>query len=185
MNKFLHGFASEILKLAADRRAELAGSYNVKLFGNWTDQELVALHAVLDRLPPRLVRDNSALRSIGRAPKIVNAPPHAPGHSMYKPNIQKHGKYRGSLVIFDKGVYDRRGKLDPELFGKSVLHELSHSFHIDIPETFGRPPYITEYAAHSPKEDWAESFAEFFLHPEILQRKAPAKAKAIASFLGG
>lgn len=178
MTPFFHGLRDEILKLASDR-------FGVKLIGEWTSQEKAALSAILEQLPEKLVRGNGNLRAIARAPKVQNAPPDAPGHSMYRPNNAKQGKYRGTLVIFDKGVYDRHGKLDAELFGKSVLHELSHSFSVKIPSVFGRPPYITEYAAQSNKEDWAESFAEFFLHPEALKSKAPEKSEAIAKFLGG
>lgn len=185
MSAFFHGFASEIIKLALDQKRQLERTFRLRILGNWTGEELTALQDVLSELPPRLVRDNVALRAIGRAPKLINGPPDAPGHSMYKPDHPKHGKHRGTLVIFDKGIYDRKGNLDPMLFGKSVLHELSHSFQDTIPEGFGRPPFITRYAADSAKEDWAESFAEFFLHRETLQRKAPAKAKAVAAFLGG
>jgi hypothetical protein len=97
---------------------------------------------------------------------------------MYKPS---NG---GMLVIFDKGIYDSNHKLDPVLFAKSVLHEISHTVDDNIPNVFGRPPYITDYAAQSQKEDWAESFAEYFLHPEILREKAPRKFKAIKTFIG-
>jgi hypothetical protein len=187
MSQFFHGFIDEILKLSADADAKgkLSAKYNVELLGNWYDEELHELNNVLSKLPDKLVRNNGNLLSVGRAPKILNAPPSAPGHSMYKPNVQKHGKSRGSLVIFDKGVYDRQGNLDSKLFGKSILHELSHSFDVRIPEVFGKPPFITDYACRSPEEDWAESFAEHFLNQEILKNRAPAKAKAIALFLGG
>ncbi|MHC4644902.1 MAG: hypothetical protein ACYTBJ_05340 [Planctomycetota bacterium] len=180
MSWFFHGFSDELLKLAFEQ-----GKYGIKIFGNWHKEELNALYAILTKLPKRLVRGNRALRAVGRAPKLINGPPHAPGHSMYKPDKPEHGKYRGTLVIFDKGVYDASGKIDPVLFGKSVLHELSHSFDDNVPDVFGRPPFITEYAGTSAKEDWAESFAEYFLHPGLLKRKTPEKSRAIAAFVGG
>lgn len=184
----MHGFyglADSILKVASNRKKATQQVYGVKLLGNWSSEELDALHAVLRQLPPRLVRDNPNLLAIGRAPKLIGGPPHAPGHSMYKPNHPKHGRYKGTLVIFDKGVYDPRGKLDPILFGKSVLHELSHSFEGKIPKAFGNPPFITRYAARTPSEDWAESFAEYFVNRKAMQKKCPEKVDAITEFLGG
>jgi hypothetical protein len=180
-----YGLADSILKVASNRKKATQQVYGVKMLGNWSSDELNALHAVLRQLPSRLVRDNPNLLAIGRAPKLINGPPHAPGHSMYKPNHPKHGKYKGTLVIFDKGVYDSRGKLDPILFGKSVLHELSHSFETNVPNVFGKPPFITRYAARTPNEDWAETFAEYFLDRDALKKKAPEKEKAITDFLGG
>lgn len=166
---FFHGFMDEFLKLAVTRPI---------IKGSWTPQEMGELNRVLSRLPPSLVSSNPKLSYIVRAKILINAPPGAPGHSMYKPS---NG---GTLVIFDKGIYDSKHKLDPELFAKSVLHELSHTVNRPIPGVFGKPPYITEYAGKSKKEDWAESFAEYFLHPDILNKQAPDKYRAIKTFIG-
>ena len=176
MNPILAGFSDEILKLAS-----VLSRHGVRLKGRWSEAEASLLDTILGALPRRLVRGNKNLKSIGRAKKLIGGPPGAPGHSMYKPVKGKHG---GTLVIFDKGVYDLHGKIDAVLFGKSVLHELSHSFDDNLPIAFGKPPFITEYAATSPKEDWAESFAEFYLHPKLLKRKAPRKYEAIDIFTG-
>jgi len=180
MRPFVHGFVDEFMKFASDSRSSVERKHGIRVLGSWTEPELDALGDTLGRLPPRLVRDNGAFKKVVRVPKLLNGPPSAPGHSMYR----RHGKYKGTLVVFDKGVYDRSGKLDKVLFGKSVLHELSHSFDENPSGPFGEPPFITDYASTSAKEDWAESFAEYFLHRTILRKKAPAKAAAIASFLG-
>lgn len=185
MEPFFYGFADELIKMSTDAKSALEETYGIKLVGSWKPQELNELHKILFKLPPALVRDNPKLRVIGRAAKLINGPPNAPGHSMYKPDHPKHGQHRATLVVFDKGVYDSGGRLDPTIFGKSILHELSHSFDKDLPEAFGRPPFITGYAAASPKEDWAESFAEYFLRRELLEKKSPQKAHAISEFIGG
>lgn len=169
---------------ALSAKGEVESKYNISLVGDWTPKEILELHKVLRQLPDALVRDNSNLLSIGRDDRIVNAPDWAPGHSMYKSNHPKFGKYRGTLVVFDKGVYDSSGKFDKVQFGKSVLHDLTHSFGIvDFDPVFGKPPFITDYAKREPKEDFAESFAEYFLHPGLLQKRTPKKYDAIERFL--
>lgn len=179
---FLDGIGKEATILSA--KGEVEKKYNISLLGKWTPKEILELHRVLRQLPDVLVRNNSNLLSIGREHKIINAPSWAPGHSMYKPNHPKFGKHRGTLVIFDKGVYDNSGKFDRVQFGKSILHDLSHSFGItDFGSIFGKPPFITEYAKREPKEDFAESFAEYFLHPNLLKERTPKKFEAIRAFL--
>ena len=174
MQPIFLGFLDELVKLSRPK---------VRLIGKWTSAEHALLKSILDLLPSVLVHENKNLRAIARAPKLTNGPPDAPGHSMYTPNHPSNGASRGVLVLFDKGVYDSSGTLDPVLMGKSVLHELSHSLNVDLPQIFGRPPYITEYASRDASEDWAESFAEFFLHPKILRKRAPEKYRAIAKFV--
>lgn len=168
------------VKTAGDLKGKISTKYNVKLFGDWKDDELGFLDGILSKLPSRLVSENQNLRGFGRAAIIKNAPSDAPGHSMYKPVNKKFGKYSGTLVVFDKGVYSSSGKIDKGLFAKSILHELTHSFNLPIPKVFGKPPFVTDYANTNAKEDFAESFAEYFLHPKTL---APEKAKAIKVFL--
>lgn len=176
---FLDGIGKEATALGT--KGQVEEKYNLSLLGKWRPQEVFELHKILRKLPDRLVRDNKNLLAIGREEKIINAPSWAPGHSMYKPNHPKFGRYRGTLVVFDKGVYDKSGNIDKGQFGKSILHELTHSFGMtEFPPPFGKPPFITEYASSSPKEDFAESFAEYFLHPKIL---APEKFEAIKRFL--
>lgn len=170
MNHFIFGLIDECLKLATDTSRPV-------IKGPWRHNEVKELHKIYSKLPPSIANNNPRVRFIVRAKKLINGPPDAPGHSMYKPS---NG---GTLVIFDKGIYSD-GKLDPILFGKSVLHELSHTVDNKIPNVFGKPPYITDYAGRSRKEDWAESFAEFFLHPNTLKQKAPQKYRAIKTFIG-
>ncbi len=179
---FLDGIGKVATTLSA--KGEVEKKYNISLLGKWSPKEILELHKVLRQLPDVLVRDNSNLLSIGREDRIVNAPSWAPGHSMYKPNHPKFGKYRGTLVVFDKGVYDSSGKFDKVQFGKSILHDLTHSFGItDFEPVFGSPPFITDYASREPKEDFAESFSEYFLHPKLLQERTPGKFDAIKRFL--
>lgn len=169
----MNGFVEELLKIAG-------GHWDGKpiIKGPWRHNEVKELHKIYSKLPPFIANNNRKVAFIVRARKLIGGPPDAPGHSMYKPS---NG---GMIVIFDKGIYDSEHKLDPVLFGKSVLHELSHTIDGKIPDVFGRPPYITDYASRSKKEDWAESFAEYFLHPEILKQKAPQKHRAIKTFIG-
>lgn len=182
LGEFVEGIGKEATVLGA--RGEIESKYNLSLIGKWTPKEALELHKVLRQLPDKLVRKNPHLLAIGRERKLINGPSWAPGHSMYKPNLPKFGKYRGTLVIFDKGVYDKSGNFDKIQFGKSVLHELTHSFRLrEFPAPFGKPPFITEYARHEPKEDFAESFAEYFLHPELLKKRTPEKFEAIKKFL--
>lgn len=179
---FLDGIGKTATFLSA--KGEVEKKYNISLIGKWVPKEILELHKVLRQLPSSLVRDNPNILSIGREDRIANAPNWAPGHSMYKPNHPKFGKYRGTLVVFDKGVYDKSGNFDKVQFGKSILHDLTHSFGItDFDKEFGKPPYITEYAGREPKEDFAESFAEYFLHPDILRERTPEKFEAIKRFL--
>lgn len=182
LEEFIDGIGKEATILGAKGGVEK--KYNISLLGKWTSKEILELHKVLRQLPDVLVRHNSNLLSIGREDRIVNAPKWAPGHSMYKSNHPKFGKYRGTLVIFDKGVYDKSGNFDKVQFGKSVLHDLTHSFGItDFGPVFGKPPFVTQYASREPKEDFAESFSEYFLNPEILKGKIPEKFEAIDEFL--
>lgn len=160
---------------------DVAAKYNIKLLGKWKPEELEALDSILSKLPSRLVSENQNLKAIGRAPVIKNAPPHAPGHSMYKPNHKRFGDMGGALVVFDKGAYSG-GKLDKKLFAKSILHELTHSFNLPLSKVFGRGQFVTGYAGKNAREDFAESFAEYFLHPKKLP---PDKAGAIKAFLAG
>jgi hypothetical protein len=182
IKEFLDGIGKEATIRSA--KAEIGKRYNIGLSGKWTAREILELHRVLRQLPNALVKNNSNLLSIWREDRIANAPSWAPGHSMYNPNRPKFGKYRGALVIFDKGVYDNSGKFDRVQFEKSILHDLAHSFGIArFDPVFGKPPFITEYAKREPKEDFAESFAEYFLHPSLLKERTPEKSEVIKMFL--
>ena len=44
---------------------------------------------------------------------------------------------------------------------------------------FGKGPYISNYAQTNAREDFAESYEEFFVDPENLKQTAPEKYEAI------
>ena len=68
----------------------------------------------------------------------------------------------GSLALYY--YQEHRIELSQQLFAREVrhvvLHEMAHcaenKYDIEIPDYFGEPPFVTEYAATNKWEDWAE-----------------------------
>jgi len=67
-----------------------------------------------------------------------------------------------------------------------VAHEFGHSkdqlglmtsLHPGVP--WGKPPFVSDYAASCAPEDFAESHADFFIQPDHLKAVAPAKYQAM------
>ena len=107
------------------------------------------------------------------------------------------------VVVFDKGVYDGGSKIKKEHLSRSVLHELAHSLDDELPKVFNewkalsgwslrdgkwvalRPAagFVDDYAKTSPFEDWAETFSEYFLHPEIVKKRYPEKHRFMERFM--
>jgi hypothetical protein len=169
--------------------------------GNWTDNERKAVQRRLDKLPPALTRDNPALRTIERKKVLKPKPPGAPGDSKYiGPTDQKKP---GTIVLYDRGVYDGRRQIDKENLSRSVFHELAHSLDHELPGVFEqwkaisawtqrngawvaqRPGagFVDDYAMTSPFEDWAETFQEYFIQPAAVKKRVPEKHRFIERFL--
>jgi hypothetical protein len=151
----------------------------VPLEGEWTNEEVHAIHSALDQLPPAWVEENSLLRRFVRQPKLENAPEDAPGHSKYEPET-------GSIVLFDKGVYHGE-KIDSEQFRRSIYHELAHTILRGNPTLLdeweastGGDGFVDAYARTGPEEDFADSFSEFFIQPDRTEQAVPLKAEFLA-----
>jgi hypothetical protein len=154
----------------------------IELLGDWKPPELETLRKILQPLPRAWVESNPSLRTIGRESVLRDAPPEAPGHSKYEPQL-------GAIVVYDKGVY-HDGKLDSEQFHRSVYHELAHSIIRSNPgllktwhaSTRG-DGFVDEYAKTSPEEDFADTFSEYFIHNGAARKAVPKKAAFLQELL--
>jgi hypothetical protein len=140
------------------------------------------LHKILAPVPRAWVENSSSFRSLVRKPVLTGAPPQAPGHSKYEPQL-------GAIVVYDKGVY-HDGKLDPEQFRRSVYHELAHSIIRSNPQLLkawnastSGDGFVDDYAKTSPDEDFADTLSEFFIHSGATERVAPQKAAFLRNLL--
>ena len=146
----------------------------IRLLGEWSDAELQGLSRMLKPLPKHWLEDNQSLECIARRPKLMDAPPGAPGHSKYDPSSR-------TIVVYDKGVY-HHGRIDPEQFRRSVLHELGHSILEDDASILDRwsnetkgDGFVDEYAKTSPAEDFCDTFSEFLIFHEKTKQVVPRK----------
>jgi hypothetical protein len=86
------------------------------------------------------------------------------------------------------------GMSDPTNFKGNVIHEVGHSvdihggivgsahgMHPSSFAPFGQGPYVSDYAATKPAEDFAESFREFHQNPARLKELNPQKFDKIQS----
>lgn len=163
------------------------------LKGDWTDEEKRVADHTLMKLPKQLTTENPNLKDIERKKKLESKPAGAPGDSQYK---------GGRVVVYDKGVYNG-GRLDKDNLRRSILHELAHSVDDEVPGVFAQwcalsgwrksgdgwthsraAKFVDDYAATSPYEDWADTFSEYHLHPEIVRKRYPEKFRFIERFLG-
>lgn len=83
---------------------------------------------------------------------------------------------------------------------RTIKHELGHAFHkliivnnneslqstslisirnINVHSVFGKGPFVSNYAKVNPAEDFAESFAEYLMNPEVFRQNFKEKAKAL------
>ena len=154
----------------------------IELQGNWREPEVRELHSVLAPLPRDWIENNPSFRRLVRQAVLTNAPPEAPGHSKYEPEL-------GAIVVFDKGVY-HGGKLDPEQFRRSIYHELAHSIIRRNPELLKAwitctrgDGFVDDYAKTSPDEDFADTLSEFFIHNGATGKVVPKKAAFLQSLL--
>jgi hypothetical protein len=164
--------------------------------GNWTPEERRAVKARLDQLPPRLVGANPGFHAIARKPVLNPKPPGAPGDSKYEPSS-------GRIVLYDKGVYDGGRKIKEDHLSRSVFHELAHTLEKTVPKLFEnwkaisgwtqrdgkwvatlpKAGFVDDYAKTSPYEDWAETFQEYFVRPEIVRKRFPLKYRFVEHVL--
>lgn len=154
----------------------------IDLVGDWSEPEVRELAKILAPLPESIVEDNPNFRSIHRRPVLTDAPPSAPGHSKYEP-------LRGSIVVFDKGVY-HGSRIDPEQFRRSVYHELAHAIVRCFPSIlrdWGNSTqgdgFVDDYARTSPEEDFADTFSEFLIHQKRTFEAVPRKAAFVSVLL--
>ena len=84
------------------------------------------------------------------------------------------------------------GKANPRVCLGWLVHELGHAFEdeydiLSLMNTYGtnHPPFVTSYAAKNASEDFAETFASYWLEPSILKRKVPAKYEDMRARLSG
>lgn len=163
------------------------------LKGDWTEEERRVADHTLMKLPKQLTVENPNLKDVERKKALQPKPAGAPGDSEYKD---------GRVVVFDKGVYNG-GRLDKDNLQRSILHELAHSVDDEVPGVFAhwcalsgwrkvgetwkhgkRATFVDDYAGTSPFEDWADTFSEYHLHPEIVRKRFPDKFRFIDRFLG-
>lgn len=154
----------------------------LRLTGDWTNAERLALANVLEPLPQKWVEGNPLLVGIRREKALKNAPPDAPGHSKYE-------RPSRSIVVFDKGVYHGDG-IDKTQFRRSIYHELAHTLLDADPsllqnwqQACSRDRFVDEYAKTSPEEDFADTFSELFINPSATRSAVPRKARFIESLL--
>jgi len=155
---------------------------SLELKGKWSPQEISHLRQILEPLPDAWIESNPSIKSIIRRDVLRDAPPEAPGHSKYEPDI-------AAIVVFDKGVY-HDGKLDPEQFKRSVCHELGHAILTSKPDIIKRwsaqtrgDGFVDEYAKTNPEEDFCDTFSEFFIHNKKTNQVTPKKAEFIQLLL--
>lgn len=151
----------------------------VPVFG-WNSLELGLLERALSPIPDKWLKHNRLLSGIAREPELLNAPPDAPGNS-------KYNRDNGSIVVFDKGVYDDRG-FNWNQFRRSIYHELAHTLIDNDPTLIQRwlqetdgDDFVDEYAKTSPDEDFADSFSEFLIHQDKMKELVPRKWEFIDS----
>ena len=143
---------------------------------NATAGEQQQIYSGLDRLPLHHVNDIKAIEVV---PEIPNP---SPGYVTNGRAWDFHGTNQVEL--------SRKELSYPEKWLRTQTHETGHAVDYESQvfklfgerssrNPFGKEPYISDYATTNAKEDFAESYEEFFVDPENLQNKAPKKYEAI------
>lgn len=106
-------------------------------------------------------------------------------------NLNVMGYNRTALgeVVMNRSGW---GMHDPTNFRGNVLHEIGHSvdmqgglagsipgLHPSNSAPFGQDPFVSDYAATQPAEDFAESFRVFHQNPDQLRQLNPEKYSAL------
>ena len=149
----------------------------------WSPEELRELEQILAPLPPAFLENNDFLHVLERRDVLRDAPPDAPGHSMYEPG-------RGAIVVFDKGVYDGRRTIDRKQFRRSIYHELAHALLRKDPGLLEAwknhcrgDGFVDSYAQKGEDEDFSDTFSEYLIDPAATTRAVPTKAQFLKQYL--
>jgi len=150
----------------------------------WSMQEIRELRDALAKIPSDWVERNPFLTSVIRKDVLRSGPPGAPGHSLYDPKTK-------SITLFDKGVYDGGKEINREQFRRSLFHELGHSVLEKNPGIISswvaetkNDKFVDEYAKTNPKEDFCDTFSEYFINPEVTAKAVPIKAAFMRKLSG-
>lgn len=141
-----------------------------------TAGERAQIMATLDSLPLHHV---SGVRSIRMVPQLESS----------KPGWVVHGR-ANDLDISNRIRLSRNSLSDPDKFARTLTHEIGHTVDYESQtlnlfgerstrEPFGEAPHITEYAKTNHREDFAESFEEYFHDPDKLKEAAPEKYEVL------
>lgn len=141
-----------------------------------TGVEQQQIYQGLDRLPLHHVNDIKAIEVV---PEIHNN----------KPGFVTNGR-AWDFHATNHVELSRKELHNPNKWFRTQTHEAGHAVDYETQmfklfgersskNPFGKGPYISDYATTNPKEDFAESYEEFFVDPENLKAKAPEKYEAI------
>jgi len=141
-----------------------------------TGAEKEQILGVLDSLPFKHV---SGVRSVRMVDSI---------HT-HKPNWIVRGR-ASDLDVSNRIQLSRNALSDPAQFERTLTHEVGHTVDYESQrfrlwgerstrEPFGESPHISDYAKTNHREDFAESFEEYFADPEKLKEAAPEKYEVI------
>lgn len=130
----------------------------------------------LDRLPLHHVNDIKAIEVVAEIPNPT------PGYVTNGRAWDFHGTNHMEL--------SRKELSNPAKWLRTQTHETGHAVDYESQmfklfgersskNPFGKGPYISDYAQTNAREDFAESYEEFFVDPENLKQTAPEKYEAI------
>ena len=130
----------------------------------------------LDRLPLHHVNDIKAIEVVAEIPNPT------PGYVTNGRAWDFHGTNHMELSRKELG--------NPAKWLRTQTHETGHAVDYESQmfklfgerssrNPFGQGPYISDYAQTNAREDFAESYEEFFVDPENLKQTAPEKYEAI------
>lgn len=160
---------------------------------SWSPEEVQLMDKVVGLLPVAFVSGNPNLKSFVRQRVYTGDYKGAPGHGMYRESAGPSAK-KDYVVIYDKGLYNTDGLLDPGTLAKTLIHEISHSLDDELAGPYAEwlnlskwftdngqwyaardIGFVNPYAQGHPKEDFAESFTAYVLDPQRLQEVSPMK----------
>lgn len=133
-----------------------------------TQAQRAVIESALDTLPLKTVASTAFVKL------SENLPPNVQGLNHLLPGA-------GTEIFFNP-----EGINTPGFNAYLVAHEFGHSkdqlglmtsLHPGGP--WGKAPFITDYASTGAPEDFAESHANYFTHPDLLKQVAPAKYQAM------